>query len=68
MRLLKIIISVISLQLISASVYALSCGLQDINGCPPVSVPEAGTLGMLVAGLVGMAIIRRRHRHKKDDY
>ena len=59
MRLLKVIISVISLQLISVSAYA--------TGAPPVEVPEAGTFWMFGAALVGMAIARRRHRHKKDD-
>ena len=57
MRLLKVIISVISLQLISVSAYASA----------PISVPEAGTFWMFGAALVGMAIARRCHRHKKDD-
>ena len=56
MRLLKIIISVISLQLISVSAYA-----------DPVAVPEAGTFWMFGAAMVVMAIAQRRHRYKKDD-
>ena len=56
MRLLKVIISVISLQLISVSAYAAV-----------VPVPEAGTFWMFGAALVAMAIAQRRHRHKKDD-
>lgn len=49
---------IISLLIISAPVYASQ---------PTASVPEPGALGLLVAGLVGVAIARKRHRDKKDD-
>lgn len=47
----------ISLLIISAPVYASQ----------PVSVPEPGVFGLMVAGLIGVAIARKRHRDKKDD-
>ncbi len=48
----------------SNAVYRLTCTLADcsIGSPPPASAPEPATMALLGTALVGLAVLRRRHR------